>query len=260
MFRNTRNNIVYCVIFAAVFFIFFIQPKFILSLKNNLIDSTALPLKILNYPIKEIRKIIFYRRTFQEYKRLSSENAVLKSRLIGMEGIIKENNRLEKLLDFKRKLVFASVPANVIGRDPSYWNAAVIIDKGTNDGVKKGQAVVNAFGIVGKILETGKTKSKVILLTDPQFSVAGLMEKSRESVLVSGTLEGLCKLRYLSQEAEIKVGDHVITSKLSTSFPEGLMIGEVVRIDEDFRKQQREYILQPSGPFSQLEEVLVIQK
>ena len=119
---------------------------------------------------------------------------------------------------------------------------------------------MNAFGIVGKILDAGKTKSKVILLTDPQFSVAGLMEKSRESVLVSGTLEGLCKLRYLSLEAEIKVGDHVITSKLSTSFPEGLMIGEVIRIDEDFQNQRREYILQPSGPFSQLEEILVIQK
>lgn len=260
MFRNTRNNVAYFVIFAAAFLLFFSQPRILIPLKNNLIDVTSLPLKILSFPIKEIKKIIFYHRTFEEYKRLSTETAVLKSRLIGMEEIIKENNRLDKLLNLKRKLVFSSIPANVIGRDPSYWNSAVIIDKGSRDGVKQGQAVVSAFGVVGKIIEAGKTKAKVILLTDPQFSVAGLVEESHDSVLVRGTLEGMCQLEYLSDDAHINVGDKIITSKLSTSFPEGLLIGEVVRIDEKFQEQKREYILKPSVPFSQLEELLVIQK
>ncbi len=260
MFRNTRNNIVYFVIVAAVFVFFFTQPKILTSLKSNLIDITSLPLKILTYPIKEFKKIIFYHRTYEEYRRLSAETAVLKSRLVGMDEIIKENNRLDKLLNFKRKLIYSSVPASVIGRDPSYWNSAVIIDKGSREGVKVGQAVVNAFGVVGKIMEVGKTKSKVVLLTDPQFSVAGLVGQSRESVLVSGTLEGLCKLQYLSDETRINIGDNIITSKLSTAFPEGLLIGEVIRIDENFQEQKREYVIKPSVPFTQLEEVLVIQK
>ena len=111
----------------------------------------------------------------------------------------------------------------------------------------------------GKIAEAGEQYSKVILLTDPQFSVAAVVQRPREIGLVSGSLQGeICRMRFISADAQVSVGDKVITSKLSTSFPEGLLIGEILQIVDDPQKPAIECIIKPSVALSQLEEVLVI--
>jgi len=79
---------------------------------------------------------LYYHRTFDEYKRLREETGILKARMIGLEEVILENKRLEELLEFKRKLIYSSVTANVIGRNPSLWSSSMLIDKGKNDGIK----------------------------------------------------------------------------------------------------------------------------
>lgn len=119
---------------------------------------------------------------------------------------------------------------------------------------------MNSFGVVGKISEVGEKSSTVILLTDPQFSVAALVKGPRESGLVSGTLQGVCRLRYLKRDAQIEIGDQVITSKLSSSFPEHLIIGKIVRVIDDPNGQTIQGIVEPAVNFSQIEEVLVIIK
>ncbi len=204
--------------------------------------------------------MLYYHWTFEEYKRLSKENSVLKTRLAGLEQTINENARLERLLEVKRNLIYSSVAANIIGRDPSYWNSSIIIDKGSAEGVRQGFPVVNAWGVVGKIVEVGPHKSKVILLTDPEFSVAATIERSRESGLVSGTLQGLCRMRYLSVDADVRLGDKVITSKLSSAFPENMMVGEIIKINQTVNQSSLECLIRPTVPISQLEEVLVILK
>ncbi len=137
------------------------------------------PIRILKWPLFEAKKILYYHRTFDEYIRLRENVNVLGRRLAGMEEIIRENDRLTKLLNFKRKLVYASTPATVIGRDPTQWNATLVIDKGGDDGIRAGYPVVNAAGVVGKIVEVSRTASKIILLTDGQFSVAAFLPRSQ---------------------------------------------------------------------------------
>ena len=189
MFKAHRKNLIYLLILLITFFILFASIRAYPVFAFGVIKLSSLPIRILSYPVHEINKLLLYHRTFNEYKRLKEETDVLKARLVGLEEVILENARLEKLLKFKRQLVYSSVVANVIGRDPSYWNSTMIIDKGAGDGIREGMPVVNALGVVGKIAEVGKTKSKVILLTDPQFSVAALVQEPRESGLVSGTLQ-----------------------------------------------------------------------
>ncbi|MGE0268987.1 MAG: rod shape-determining protein MreC [Candidatus Omnitrophota bacterium] len=204
--------------------------------------------------------MLFYHRTFEEYKKKSQEVNLLKARLIGLEEVIKENTRLEKLLEFKRRLIYSSIGANVIGRDPSRWNASIIIDKGSRDGVAVGQPVVNESGVVGKIAEVSETKSKIITVIDPQFSAAIMVQRSRESGVVSGTLKGICRLKFINETADILVGDQIITSKLSSAFPDSLMIGEVIEVDKGTRNSAKECLVKPIVSFSQLEEVLIILK
>ena len=258
MFRANQKNVVYLCILLTIFSLLFAGTRFSPPLAFNVIRISSVILHLLSYPVQEIKKIVFYRRTFDEYKRLKEETDVLKARLVGLEEVIRENVRLEKLLKFKRELIYSSAVANVIGRDPSYWNSAMIIDKGSEDGIKRGMAVVNALGVVGKIAEVGRNKSKVILLTDPQFSVAALIQGPRESGLVSGTLQGVCRMRYIRPDAKVNIGDKVITSTLSSSFPEGLLIGEIILIDDQGQKPTVECLVRPSVAFSQLEEVLII--
>lgn len=261
MLRRNQKNLVYLFILFIPFFLFFTPAESWTSLKFGFIRGLSVPIRLVSVPIREIKKILFYHRTFEEYKRLREEVDSLKARLVGFDEVMRENARLERLLEFKRKLIYSSVAASVVGRDPSSWNSSMIINKGGQDGIRQGMPVMNALGVVGKIAEAGERQSKVILLTDPQFSVAALVQGSREFGLVSGTLqEGLCRMRYLNADARVNVGDKVITSKLSSSFPEGLLIGEVVEIIPSAQKPTKECLIKPVVLFSQIEEVLVILK
>ncbi len=260
MFKIRQRYLLYFLPLLVSIVLFLSHPNYLSSIKFKVVNLVSFPARILSSFLFEIKKIMYYHQTFDEYMRLRREVASLKRRLVGMEEIIRENTRLQKLLDFKRRLVYSSVTATVIGRDPSLWNSIIIIDKGSDDGIKVGMPVVNALGVVGKIGEVSKDKAKVILLTDPRFSVAALVKETRESVLVSGTLEGECRVKYIYPDANIKVGDIVITSKLSLSFPEGLLIGTIVERIENSSPTNIEYVLQPAVSFSQIEEVLVIRK
>jgi len=258
VFRANRKNLTYVCVLLVAFSLLFLGAKFFHSFQFGVVQITSIPIRLISYPVGEIKKILYYHRTFNEYKRLKEETDVLKARLVGLEEVVLENTRLEHLLKFKRQLVYSSVVANVVGRNPSYWDSTMIIDKGRANGIRQGMPVVNALGVVGKIAEAGQDSSKVILLTDPQFSVAALIQGPRESGLVSGTLQGVCRMTYIRAVAKIRIGDKVITSKLSSSFPEGLLIGKIISINDHFNKPTVESLVQPSVAFSQLEEVLVI--
>ncbi len=229
-----------------------------MDFNQGLAKAVSQPMGWASLVVKEFKKIIFYHRIFEEYKKEKDKAVSLRARLVGLEEVIQRNARLERLLEIKRQLVYSSTTATVIGRNPSYWNASILIDKGSSDGVKQGQPVVNSEGVVGKIAEAGPRTSKVILLTDSQFSVAALIQRSRDNGVVSGSLDGLCRMHYLRADAQLQPGDMVITSPLSSSFPEGLLIGEVVSVGGSLNQSSLECVIRPVVSFSQLEEVLVI--
>jgi len=258
VFRKRPKNVSYVLIAVLVIVIFLSQTSVFNSLKFQLVQSLSIPLKLLKFPLTEAKKILFYHRTFDEYRKYEKEADILNAKMIGMQELIKENLRLEELLKFKRKLVYPSIAATVIGRDPTLWNSTMIINRGEDQGIREGMPVVNAWGVVGKIVEVGNQYSKVMLLTDPQFSIAALVQRPRESGVVAGTLQGMCRLRYINENAKIEVGDKVITSPLSSHFPDGLMIGEITAVRESPNEPYPECTIKPSVSISQLEEVLVI--
>jgi rod shape-determining protein MreC len=258
--RKKTKLLIYLFFILAIFLLLFFPAGSFSPLSFSVIKITSLPIKIISYPFLELKKILFYHRTFKEYKRLREEVTTLTARLAGLDEVLLENSRLAKLLDFKRNLLFSSVAANVVGRDPANWNATVILDKGKEDGIDMGMPVVSALGVVGKIAEVGQDTAKAILLSDPSFSVVALVKRSREVGLISGTLQGMSRMRYLSANADVQVGDQIITSKLSSSFPEGILIGDVVEVRSSGNSPAMECIVRPAVSLSQVEEVLVIQK
>ena len=257
-FKKWKKPFVYFLFLVVPFLFLFIAQSLFIGFKTGVVSSNAWAIQILLFPFQEIKKIVFYHKTYADYEKLRSDVDPLKQHLLVQEEAIAENARLRTLLDFKKKSIFPSIAANVIMRDPTNWAAVVIIDKGYKHGVRQGMPVVTPLGIVGKIAEVGERISKVTLLTDPRFSVAATIERTREQGLISGTLRGICRMQYLPVSADIKVGDVILTSKISSFFPPGLMIGTVVSTEESFTSPTLECLVKPTVALSQVEEVMVV--
>jgi rod shape-determining protein MreC len=258
VFRKFKKTLVYLLIAVVPFvFLFFSQNHFI-NFKAGVVASSSWPVQVVLFPFRELKKIIFYHQTYADYEQLKKDIDPLKQLLLNQDQVVKENLRLAELLDFKRASPFRSVAAKVIMRDPTNWAAVIIIDKGAKQGIKQGMPVVTPTGVVGKITEVGQELSKVTLLTDPRFSVAAVIERTREQGLVSGTLRGNCRLQYLPVTADVVVGDYVITSNLSSFFSEGLRVGRIVSVQESFTSPTFECLIKPAVPHSRIEEVIVI--
>ncbi|MCX5666132.1 MAG: rod shape-determining protein MreC [Candidatus Omnitrophica bacterium] len=171
-----------------------------------------------------------------------------------------ENARLRSLLDFRKLIPYTSIPAQVIGRDPSNWSNSLIIDKGSSSGIKTNMAVISTRGLVGRIVETGKISSKALLITDPNLRVGILIRRNRQGGILTGTPGGRCKIIYISLDSDVKPGDKVMTAGFGSVFPKGILIGEIEKVGREEGRLYKYAILKPSQDLSRLEEVLCIIK
>jgi len=208
---------------------------------SDIIDSYVLLVNLR-------RENAVLRRTVAE---LREENSLLREKAIASE-------RLRNLLQFSKKIPRSMVPAQIIGIDPASWFRTILIDKGTNQGVNRGMAVVSPEGIVGHVLQASPRYAKVLLITDFNSSVDAVVQRSRAKGLVAGNGENRCRLKYAERTEDINVGDRVVTSGLGGRYPKGLMIGKISKIEKKSYGlfQHAEIIL--SVNFSKLEEVFVI--
>lgn len=186
-----------------------------------------------------------------EIGRLRGENNLLKE-----EGALAE--RLQAILDYRENVPFNLVVAAVIGREPTHWYQTIIVNKGEADGVKVDMGVITPEGIVGKVIKTGPRHAQVLLMTDRNSAIAGIVQRTRDEGIVQGVEEGAIRLKYLPHFSEVVAGDVLVTSGLEGSFAKGLKIGKIEKVE----KREHELFLQvkvtPQIDFSKLEEVLII--
>ena len=175
-----------------------------------------------------------------------------------MEEYKQEAQRLQKLLDLKDTYQIEGTGARVIGRSSEAWSQTVIINKGSDDGVSTGQTVMGTSGVVGQIVSTSSHTATVRLLTDPQSGAAALVQSSRAEGILRGSLVGLLYLEDLDADAEVNVGDVVVTSGLGGSYARGLIIGTVVKVDAQQGDTSRRAVVSPNDAISTLEDVLVV--
>jgi len=90
--------------------------------------------------------------------------------------------------------------------------------------------VMTPAGLLGKIVEVSPSTAKVKLITHPQFRVGALIQKTRHTGVVYGTVSGECRMKYLATDADIRPGDVVLTAGLSETFTKGLLIGEITDV------------------------------
>ena len=166
--------------------------------------------------------------------------------------------RLKELLQFKQTIDRPVLAAQVIGRDPTGWFKSVIIDKGKRAGLNLSMPVVDARGVVGRIVSLSSNFAKVLLIIDQNSAVDCLVQRSRDRAMVKGSGTDKCKLDYVLKSSDVVTGDIAVTSGFGGVFPKGLYVGRVRRVNKSSEGLFQEIEIEPFSDFSKLEEVLVI--
>jgi len=168
------------------------------------------------------------------------------------------NQRLRNLLNFKETTTSKILAAEVISVDPSSWFKAVIIDKGSLDGVERGLPVVIRQGIAGQVVDVSSRYSKVMLIIDRNSSVDALVQRTRARGIIKGEATGECLFKYVLRKDDVRVGDKIVASGLDGVFPKGLPVGDVKEVVRRNSGVFQEVRVVPYIDFEKLEEVLVI--
>ncbi len=194
-----------------------------------------------------------------ENRQLRRELELLKEQNGQLREASAATERLATLLEFKKQALPTLVAAQVIGRDTGNWYKTIIINKGSSDGLQSDQGVITPVGVVGRIVKTTSSTAVVLLVTDPNNAIAGLIQRTRDEGIVEGTTQGLARLKYIPLLSSARSGDRVVTSGLVGGFPRGLPIGTITKIDKEEEALFQSAELSPEVDPNRVEEVLVIQ-
>lgn len=227
-------------------------------IRSHVTDITQVPFLLARFLVHEARAFFYFHHSYWQNMHLRQENDALRSSSDGSGALVTENQRLRELLGLQAKGDLDTIAASVVGRDFSTFRPFLILNKGSRHGVRKYAPVLNAGGLIGKVLEVGFVSSKVILINDPDLSVPALVMRTREQGLVSGTLDGRCKLRFLDVDSDVREGDLVVTSGLNMTYPPGIPLGHVKVIGLESSGLGKFAVIQAAVRLSSLEEVLVV--
>ncbi|MBE9571365.1 MAG: rod shape-determining protein MreC [Proteobacteria bacterium] len=194
----------------------------------------------------------------QENTQLKNEIHELKMANSRYRELLAAQERIEELLQFKQTINRPVLAAQVIGLDPTGWFKSVIIDKGKWAGLRLDMPVVNAFGVVGRVVSVSSNYAKVLLIIDQNSAVDCLVQRSRDRGMLKGLMSEVCKLDYVAKSNNINVGDIVVTSGLGGVFPKGLPVGRILDVKEISGELFKDIKIRTAVDFSKLEEVLVI--
>ena len=194
----------------------------------------------------------------KDARKLAAENTNLRSTVMQLEESRLEAERLRKLLDVKSALELKSTGARVIGTSVDNYNDAILINKGTKDGIEEGMAVVSELGLVGKVVDASPFIAAVQLIDDVNSGAAAMVQSSRTEGIINGGGEGNLRLNFISKEITVKPGDVVITSGLGGTYPKGVVIGEVRSVDKESGGVYQVINVKPAVDTARIEEVLVI--
>lgn len=195
----------------------------------------------------------------EENDRLRQDIEWLRAQNNQLREAAAATQRLTSLLQFKEQALPAMVAAQVIGRDATNRYRSLILNKGESGGIHADMGVITPAGVVGRVVKTTGGTSVVLLVTDPNNAIAGLIQRTRDEGIVEGTPKGGAKLKYIPMLSGVRDGDRVVTSGLVGGFPRGLAIGTVTAIDKEQGALFQTAELTPEVDVERVEEVLIIQ-
>jgi rod shape-determining protein MreC len=204
--------------------------------------------------------------SFADRSRLRSENAqlteqlrVARTQLLRFESLSEENRRLREIREASKGVSERTLIAEIISVSVNPFRHMVVINKGADDGVFRGQPVLDAFGVVGQVMQVGKSTATLILITDAEHAVPVQVNRNGIRSIAVGTGEAAkLSLPYMTVESDVKAGDLLVSSGLDAIFPAGYPVATVTKVE---RNPAETFALVEAKPLAQLDrdrEVLLL--
>jgi rod shape-determining protein MreC len=231
---------------------------------RQVVALAAYPLqRVAMAPVDLFHGVVDY---FSTTTALREENSVLKTKqlraaqsLLQLDALREENNQLRRLLEAQERLPRKSVFAEILyaARDP--FSRKVVIDKGSQNGIEPGQPVIDDVGVIGQVTRVYLLMSEVTLLSDKDQAIPlQVLRNGLRAVAYGGAAGGMLDLRFMAANADIKNGDVLVTSGIDGTYPPGLPVATVARIQRDATYAFASITLEPTAGTDRYRQVLVL--
>lgn len=268
--RSGQKIIALIFVFLSVFCIVFFAARgkfaapvasqglmLILSPFQSIVSWTGAHLASITSTVQDFRTV------HEQNKQLRMEVEQLRAQNLEASEFAAENQRLRALLGYQEAAKqFDLLAARVIGRESATWTSMIMINRGSADGLTTDMAVVTELGLVGHLSEVGINSSKVQLILDPRSSVGTLVQRPESRV--AGIVEGdynnptMPRMVNIPKDADVQVGDVIVTSGFGGVYPKGIVVGHVKEIRNDEGGLLKYGVLETTVNFQKLEDVAVI--
>ncbi|MBQ1843681.1 MAG: rod shape-determining protein MreC [Lachnospiraceae bacterium] len=205
------------------------------------------------------------KKLLEQNKRLEARVTELESRLTNTQLRENELDRLQELLDLSKDYdKYKTTGARIIAKGTSNWFSTFTINKGSADGIKRDMNVIADNGLVGVVVSTGKHYANVRSIIDDDSNVSAQVADTEDQLIVSGSLEGMQQSGMITfsglrdEKNQVKSGDAVVTSNISSKYLPGILIGYIGDIDDSSDDLTKSGTITPVADFTHLSEVLVI--
>jgi rod shape-determining protein MreC len=232
---------------------------------RSVLALAVYPLQVLaTLPIELGERVAGY---FSSQAQLREDNTVLRGKLLDasrdaqrFESARAEADELRRLIGASERLKLQVTPAEVLynARDP--YARKVVIDKGTNQGVRAGSPVIDESGVVGQVTRAYAPLAEVTLVTDKDQAIpVQVVRNGLRAVAFGSGSSGMLELRFMAANAEIQNGDRLVTSGIDGVYPAGLPVATVARIERDAAYTFARIVCQPAASVESGRYVLVLK-
>jgi rod shape-determining protein MreC len=211
------------------------DPALVERVRTATADFVSPLLSVLSQPVAAVTGAVDRVRQavllYQENDRLRVENAMLLQWQQAARRLESENTELRDLTNYNPEATSWAIAGQVIGTAGGAYSRNLLVNRGSADGVAKGQAVASGTGLVGRIAEVGGRASRVLLLTDLNSRIPVSIDSTHERAILAGDNTDRPLLIYLPPHSKPQPGDKVVTSGDGGVFPPGLPVGVIGSVD-----------------------------
>ena len=254
-----KNTAIISIVLLSFFLVFFSKSDYLLinSIKS-ISSNTITPItKVISSPLNFISNLT---NEFKQFKNLKFENKLLQEEIVRLKKWqtlaiqnSRENRVLKRLLNATDNNLNLIKTASLVNRNDTFFSKLININAGFESNIKNNMSAINERGLIGKVIQTSSTKSRVLLLTDPNLSISIKTVSNGLLSIVTGAGDNKHLVSKFIKDDQIpKVGDIVVTSGSAQIFPVDLLVGKISRIEND-----RFYVL-PFVDFNNIDYVQIV--
>lgn len=259
-FRNWKKIVLVLIVLGIAFFA-------LSGYMNKVIDRLMGPvIRVQSTVMERLNFVVNLFSISQTEVELAAENEELKKQVAELQNYIiqlqqnlNEADILYALLGFARSSPDEQyIPAKVIGKDPSPFLKYILIDQGSDQGIRSGMPVVTNKGLVGRIEAVTASASRVKLITDSTSMINAVVVDADAECMVQGSITGDVTIEMVSQDVKLEPGQIVQTSGLGGDFPADFIIGQVLNVNQINNEIFQSASILPAEDFNSLQAVLVV--